>query len=176
MRSIQKTQAPLQGLPAVIQHDAVLAILGSFPGKASLQVQQYYAFARNHFWAIIGTLLGTPDLQQRAFAEKLHFLVQHRIALWDVYAACQREGSLDADIQAGEPNDLALLKQWAPGLKVIAHNGGASAKFKKQTSLLGVQVVQLPSTSPANASWSFERKLAAWRQVFVQAGILSENK
>ena len=41
---------------------------------------------------------------------------------------------------------------------------------------LGVEhfpLVQLPSTSPANASWSFERKLAAWRETAVQAGIIS---
>jgi G:T/U-mismatch repair DNA glycosylase len=35
-----------------------------------------------------------------------------------------------------------------------------------------VAVHRLPSTSPANASWSFERKLAAWRGVCEQHGLI----
>jgi G:T/U-mismatch repair DNA glycosylase len=31
--------------------------------------------------------------------------------------------------------------------------------------------MRLPSTSPANASWSFERKLEAWRTAFEACGI-----
>lgn len=162
----------LTGLGAVIQKDALLVILGSFPGKASLQAGQYYAFPRNHFWPIVGKLLGEADLLQRDYKYKLAFLKAHRVGLWDVYGACIREGSLDADIQAGEPNDLSQLKVQAPGLKVIAHNGGASARFKKQTQALDVEVIQLPSTSPANASWSFERKLQAWRKAFELAGVM----
>lgn len=173
-KPITHRQTKLTGLPPLIPDNALLAILGSFPGRTSLQAQQYYAFARNHFWPIVGTLLDMPDLVGKPYAQKMALLHKRRIALWDVYAACIREGSLDADIEAGEPNDLGLLTRRAPGLRVIAHNGSVSARFKKQAAALGVQVIQLPSTSPANASWSFERKLAAWRQAFELAGVIDE--
>jgi hypoxanthine-DNA glycosylase len=98
--------------------------------------------------------------------------VQRRgLALWDVYAACRREGSLDSAIEDAEPNDLAALVARLPSLRAIAHNGGESARAMRITRGLGLPVHRLPSTSPANASWSFERKRVAWRAVFAAAGI-----
>ena len=88
-----------------------------------------------------------------------------------MYAACRREGSLDSAIEDAEANDLAGLVARLPSLRAIAHNGGESARAMRLTSTLGIAVQRLPSTSPANASWSFERKLAAWRAVFNAAGI-----
>jgi hypoxanthine-DNA glycosylase len=93
------------------------------------------------------------------------------LGIWDVYASCRREGSLDRAIEAAVPNDLASLKILAPGLRAIAHNGGESARAMAITHTLGVPVLRLPSTSPANASWSFDRKLAAWRAAFEEHGI-----
>ncbi len=63
-------------------------------------------------------------------------------------------------------NDLARLKQRAPQLQAVAHNGGESARAMRHTQGLGFAVHRLPSTSPANASWRFDRKLAGWRSVF----------
>jgi hypoxanthine-DNA glycosylase len=93
------------------------------------------------------------------------------LGLWDVYAACRREGSLDTAIEDAQLNDLTGLGRRAPQLEAIAHNGGESAKAMRHTLALGVPVLRLPSTSPANASWSFERKLAAWRAVFMECGL-----
>jgi TDG/mug DNA glycosylase family protein len=84
------------------------------------------------------------------------------VGLWDVYASCRREGSLDADIRQPQVNDFARILVLCPRLQLIAHNGGESFKHARHTQALGVPVVKLPSTSPANASWSFERKKAAW--------------
>ncbi|MFN3570180.1 MAG: DNA-deoxyinosine glycosylase, partial [Polaromonas sp.] len=89
----------------------------------------------------------------------------------DVYAACERDGSLDSDIRRPVLNDFAGLQQRCPQLEAIAHNGGESFKHSRYTALLGLPVYKLPSTSPANASWSFERKLAAWREVLVRHGL-----
>jgi hypoxanthine-DNA glycosylase len=79
-----------------------------------------------------------------------------------VYASCEREGSLDSAIRDAQLNDLASLKKLCPELQAIAHNGGESYSHAKHTQALGLPVYKLPSSSPANASWSFERKLAAW--------------
>jgi hypoxanthine-DNA glycosylase len=88
-----------------------------------------------------------------------------------VYAACHREGSLDSAIEQAVPNHLAGLVARLPALQAIAHNGGESARAMRITRALGLPVYRLPSTSPANASWSFDRKLAAWRAVFTAHGI-----
>jgi hypoxanthine-DNA glycosylase len=166
------TARRLEGLAALVSPATRLLVLGSFPGQASLEAQQYYAWRHNHFWPIVGTLLGAPDLRERPYAERAAWVLQRGLGLWDVYASCRREGSLDTSIEAAQPNDLAALVADLPQLALIAHNGGESARSMRITRTLGVPVVRLPSTSPANASWSVERKLAAWRDAFMQGGLL----
>lgn len=160
----------LLGLPPVVSPRTRLVVLGSFPGAASLAAQQYYAHPRNHFWAILSAIWGV-DLVGAPYAGRLAQMRRRGVGLWDVYAACRREGSLDSAIEAAEPNDLASLLRLAPGLRAVAHNGGESARSMAITRALGVEVLRLPSTSPANASWSFERKVAAWREAFVGCGV-----
>lgn len=100
------------------------------------------------------------------------WLLSKRLGLWDVYAACEREGSLDSNIRKPVVNDFTEIQRLCPELQAIAHNGGESFKHARHTRLLGLPVYKLPSTSPANASWSFERKLAAWREVFEKHGLI----
>ena len=164
--------ARLIGLPAVAGPDTRLLLLGSFPSVASLNAAQYYAHPRNQFWALLGALFEV-DLPALPYAARVDAVLCRGVGIWDVYAACRREGSLDASITAGEANDLAGLVATLPRLQGIAHNGGASARFLRQTRGLAAQVWQLPSSSPANASWSFARKLAAWRAAFVLCGLIN---
>ncbi len=155
--------------------DARLLVLGSFPGVASLAAQQYYAHPRNQFWPILSALWGLEGeqaLQALPYAERLPIAQAHGLAIWDVYRGCVRQGSLDSAIQQAELNDLAGLVRQTPGLRAIAHNGGESARHDQITRALGLPVYRLPSTSPAHASWTFARKLAAWREVFAGAGML----
>ena len=160
----------LECLAPVIGADTRLVVLGSFPGVASLQAQQYYGHPRNHFWPIL-SVLWQLDLTHAAYARRLEAARAHGLGLWDVYASCKREGSLDSAIENASFNDLASLVQRAPKLQAIAHNGGESARALQATRALGLPVHRLPSTSPANASWTFERKLAAWRAVFEKHGV-----
>ncbi len=164
----------LTGLAPVAGPGARLLVLGSFPGVASLKAQQYYAHPRNHFWPILSAIWGLEGeqaLNARPYKERLPIAIAHGLAIWDVYAGCEREGSLDSDIRAAQLNDLAGLQRSLPTLRAITHNGGESARHMKVTQALGLPVCRLPSTSPANASWSFERKLAAWREVFERFGV-----
>ena len=164
----------LRGLPPVITAETRLVVLGSFPSVASLASQQYYAHPRNQFWPILSALWGlngADDLRGLPYVQRLAAARAHGLGIWDVYAHCQRQGSLDSAIQQAQLNELHRLREWAPGLRAIAHNGGESARHLRITQALGLPVVKLPSTSPANASWSFERKLAAWRGVFEEFGI-----
>jgi len=160
----------LLGLPPVIGPQTRLLVLGSFPSVASLRAQQYYGHPRNHFWPILSALWGV-DLLALPYEQRLAEVRRRGLGIWDVYAACRREGSLDSAIEAPELNDLASLRMRAPALQALAHNGGESARAMRFTRALGLPVHRLPSTSPANASWSFERKLAAWRAVFESVGL-----
>ena len=160
----------LQGLGPVVDANTCLVVLGSFPGVASLMAQQYYGHPRNQFWPILAAIWQV-ELVPLPYPQRIEAMRARGLGLWDVYARCEREGSLDSAIERAEFNDLPSLKTRAPMLQAIAHNGGESARALKHTQSLGVAVHRLPSTSPANASWSFERKLAAWRAVFEQHGM-----
>src|SRR4051812_47778795 len=155
----------LEGLGPVISPDTRLVVLGSFPGVASLAAQQYYGHPRNAFWRLLSALWA-EDLVARPYADRVDALRRRRVGLWDVYRTCEREGSLDSAIRAAVPNELQRLKTLAPGLRAVAHNGAEPARSRRLTAALGVDEHGLPSTSPANAAWSFERKLSAWREVF----------
>jgi hypoxanthine-DNA glycosylase len=160
----------LTGLPPIADAGTRLLVLGSFPGVASLRAQQYYGHPQNAFWKILGALWGLP-LAQAAYPERVAALHAHGLGVWDVYASCEREGSLDADIRGATLNDFAALRAACPRLEAIAHNGGESFRHARHTRALGLPVHRLPSTSPANAGWSFERKLEAWRGVLVAHGV-----
>jgi hypoxanthine-DNA glycosylase len=165
----------LSGLAPVLGPSPRLLVLGSFPGVASLAAQQYYAHPRNQFWPILSALWGLEGeaaLPALPYPQRVQAAQDHSLAIWDVYSGCVRPGSLDSAIREGELNDLAGLVARAPTLRGIAHNGGESARHMKLTQALGLPVFKLPSTSPANASWSFARKLAAWRAVLEGCGLL----
>ncbi|MBT0570299.1 DNA-deoxyinosine glycosylase [Curvibacter sp. CHRR-16] len=176
----------LHGLPPLVGPHTRVLILGSFPGVRSLQQQQYYAHPQNQFWRLLAALW--PDTVPAGFYDKSastahgiscssyeirsKWLLERGLGLWDVYAHCERQGSLDSAIRNATPNDIATLQRsQLPQLQAIAHNGGESFKHARHTRTLGLPVYQLPSTSPANASWSFERKLEAWREVMRDAWI-----
>lgn len=160
----------LLGLPPVIGPDTRLLVLGSFPGVASLRAQRYYGHPQNQFWKILSALWAV-DLLGMAYEDRIAVVRERGLGIWDVYGACEREGSLDSAIRNAELNDFAWLQQQCPRLQAVAHNGGESFRHAKHTQALGLPVHQLPSTSPANASWSFERKLLAWRDVFVKYSV-----
>ncbi|MBX3588635.1 MAG: DNA-deoxyinosine glycosylase [Ramlibacter sp.] len=163
----------LQGLPPLISDATALLILGSFPGGVSLARREYYAHPQNQFWRILQAIWpGSPGgAATDSYENRSKWLLGHGLGLWDVYASCERQGSLDADIRHAEPNDFVALARRLPKLRAVAHNGGESWRHARHTAALGLPAHKLPSTSPANASWSFERKLAAWRAVFEQHGL-----
>lgn len=154
----------LTGLPPLLGRDACVLILGSFPSEASLAAQQYYAHKQNQFWKILGAIIEMP-LFEMGYAGKQEAVTEAGIAIWDVYASCERAGSLDSAIRNGAPNDFARLRNSALAgrLKRVCFNGQAAARFAPQLQALGFETLVLPSTSPANATWSFARKLEAWR-------------
>jgi len=152
----------LMGLAPVIAPDTRILILGSFPGAASLAAQQYYAHPRNQFWKLVGALVD-EDLYGLPYNERLPRLLAHHFGLWDVLAACEREGSLDSAIRKPAANDFERLHKLCPQLKTVGFNGQASGKFAPQFEQAGYRTVVLPSSSPAHMAISFSNKLEHWR-------------
>ena len=163
-----RPQAVLDGLAPIVSPATVVLILGSFPGARSIAQQQYYAHPQNQFWRILQAIW--PDsalpMEPGSYEKRADWLLARGVGVWDVYARCRREGSLDAAIRDAVPNDIASLR--LPGLAAIAHNGGESFRHARYTRTLGVPVHRLPSSSPAHASWNLERKTAAWREVMAR--------
>lgn len=163
---------PDSGFPPIADAHARVLILGSLPGQVSLQRQQYYAHPHNAFWKIMGQLFGAgPELP---YTERAQHLMQNGIALWDVCAAAQRPGSLDAAIVHASvvPNDFSAFIQSHPDIALIGFNGGKAADLYRRLVLPGlpknlcaIRAETLPSTSPAHAAMAFEDKLARWSAV-----------
>jgi len=168
----------VQGFAPLAGPAARVLVLGSMPGVASLRRQQYYAHPRNAFWPIAATLCGFDA--QADYARRVAALTAAGVALWDVVQACERPGSLDADIAAASvvPNDFEAFLRAHPGIVRIGFNGAKAAALYRRHVLPGLAIgrsleyLDLPSTSPAHAAMSRDDKLAAWRRALgSQAGV-----
>jgi hypoxanthine-DNA glycosylase len=164
----------LRSLPPIENPQARVLILGSMPGGASLQAGRYYAHPQNRFWPLMGELVGAlPTLD---YESRLEALRTAGIALWDVLAECERDGSLDSAIRAEVANDFAGFFATHRQLRCVLFNGAKAEQSFRRWVLptLGGAVPglrRMPSTSPANASQSAEAKRAAWAQALRDAGI-----
>lgn len=162
------SMAHIYSFAPIADRNAEILILGSMPGRASLAAGQYYAHAQNAFWRIISELLQfDPALP---YEVRVQALKSARIALWDVLRSCRREGSLDSMIEADTQtaNDFRTFFRTHPQITHVFFNGAkAEACFRRQVlrEIEGrsTRYTRLPSTSPANASLSFARKLEAWQ-------------
>lgn len=159
----------LHSFPPVLNTNTQVLIIGSMPGVASLQAQEYYAYKYNQFWPIIFDVF-EKGRHPKNYEDKLHTLLQHRIGLWDTLAACTRPGSLDSCIRTPTPNDFTALFKHYLAVHTLLFNGQAAARYFKRFygwEVPGKTLVILPSTSPAHASLSYAQKLARWQEALV---------
>lgn len=148
--------------PVVDGHTRVL-ILGSLPGEASLAAARYYAHPRNQFWRLVGAAIGEP-LADLEYPARLEMLRNNGIGLWDAIASATRPGSLDTAIRDVQANALETIVETLPMLRCIAFNGAKSAAIgvAQLDGLTGIELLRLPSSSPAHAALTFDAKLAQW--------------
>ena len=144
---------------------ARILVLGSMPGRASLDARQYYAHPRNAFWPIIAAHCGIDPASD--YPTRVQALLDAGIVLWDVLAQCRRPGSLDSAIElaGAQPNAIAELLDAHPAIARVCCNGAAAAKLYRHFKLPGaprVEVIQLPSTSPAHAGMPLAEKMRRW--------------
>ena len=151
-------------IPPIFDESSKVLILGSFPSVKSREQQFYYGHPQNRFWRVLAGILGC-DVPVSP-AEKESLLLQNHIALWDVIASCEIEGSDDSSIHSVTPNDLRIITN-AVNIKRVFTNGGTADRLYRKYCLAqtGIAAARLPSTSPANAGISLEELIKAWKAV-----------
>lgn len=151
------------GFPPVFNENSRILILGSMPSVKSREVSFYYGHPQNRFWKVLSAVTGERFPED--IPGKREVLLRRGIALWDVIAECDITGSSDSSIRGVVPNDLSVILSAADIRAVFTNGGTASAIYKKyQLPQTGIPCVPLPSTSPANASWSLERLTREWSE------------
>lgn len=150
--------------PPVVDADCCILILGSFPSVKSRADGFFYGHPQNRFWRVLAAILGEDTPMD--IPSKQAMLLRHHIALWDVIASCQIDGSSDASIRDAVPVEISQVTDTAC-IKQVICNGALAGKLYKRylQSLTGIEAVVLPSTSPANAAWSLKRLILAWSSV-----------
>lgn len=152
------------GLPPVARQDCRLFILGSLPGDASLAARRYYAHPRNGFWFLLEQTIG-EQLVALDYPARLERLMANRIGLWDVVAHAMRKGSLDQAIRDPGHNALAEYFMGFPVLEAVAFNGAAASSAGRKLLVgTGLELLDLPSSSPANTS-PLAEKMRQWSQI-----------
>jgi hypoxanthine-DNA glycosylase len=170
-RPVQSCQS---GLDPVIGKNPVILILGSFPGRRSLALGQYYAHPQNQFWKIMEAFFCID--RNLPYNKKIEILVRHRIALWDVIGACEREGSADHRIASPSFNPVGEFLKSRPGIGLAAFNGTAAGRYAERLGLPGsVCTVCLPSTSPLNTRLTLAEKTDRWAVILHYAKKRNKN-
>ena len=170
---MDKTSNCKKGITALVGDNPKILILGSLPSDQSIARKEYYGNSRNLFWKVIAGVFGDPVPE--SYVQRKDYLFRHHIALWDVFASAEREGSLDANIREMAYNDIAGFLKEHPSINIIALNGGKASKaFRKmQKNCLDAfgSVAVLPMTSTSalslSAGWPLERIIEQWKQIRV---------
>lgn len=168
------------GFEPVFDEGCRVLVLGSLPSVLSRAHAFYYGNPKNRFWRMVAAVTGEPvppnegdALADRAPATlaqsieaKRALLLRHGIALWDTIQSCDIQGSSDASIRNVVPTDLARVISRTPIEAVLCNGGTAGRLYRRyQRAAVGIDAVVLPSTSPANASWSLGRLVGRWGEV-----------
>jgi len=145
----------------VCDANSKILILGSFPSVASREEGFFYGHPQNRFWRVLSAVLGEPI--PSSIEEKRGLLLSHGVALWDVIASCEIEGSADSTVKAVTPNDLSKILEKAKICAIFLNGKTAEKYYNKYISgKIGIDAVTLPSTSPANAKYTLEKLTREW--------------
>ena len=143
-------------------HSKIL-ILGSFPSVKSREVQFYYGHPQNRFWRVLECLYA---VELNDIEDKKKFLYGHNIALWDVIASCEIKGSSDASIHNVKVNDIQRIIDLSQITRIYVNGKKAEELYNKYVyPSVQIPCISLPSTSPANASYSLEKLIDKWKMI-----------
>lgn len=146
----------------VFDSDSRILILGTFPSVKSREQQFYYGHPQNRFWKVLAAVFN--DAPPKTVPEKKAFLLKHNTALWDVISSCEINGSADSSIKNAVPNDISKILGAAPISRIFCNGTKAFDLYNKYLlPKTEIQAEKLPSTSPANAAWTLEKLISAWK-------------
>lgn len=148
----------------IVNKDSYILILGTMPGEKSLELQEYYGNRGNQFWKIMFQIFNKPFTQD--YSKRIQLLTDNNIALWDVLAYCEREGSLDSRIKNEVSNNFTGFYSSYPKIKnVFFSSKNAAAYYDRYVGRReGINYDVLPSPSGANATKTYLEKLKIWEQ------------
>ncbi len=149
-------------IPPVFDKDSKVLILGSFPSVKSREAGFFYGHPQNRFWKVIAAVFG--EAEPKTIDEKKALLLRNHVAVWDVIASCEIEGSSDASIRDVTVNNLNVILKEADIREIYVNGQTAYKYYQKYTKpFIGRDAIVLPSTSPANAAWGLTRLVEAWK-------------
>lgn len=155
-------------IPPVYDKDSRILILGSFPSVKSREAGFFYGHPQNRYWKVLAAVF--EEEFPETIPQRRAFLLRNQIAAWDVIGACDITGSSDASIKNVQVNDLRIILETAQIRSVYVNGRTAEKMYNKYTfAMTGRSCICLPSTSPANAAWSLERLIEAWRVIREEA-------
>lgn len=158
------------GFDPVFDERSRVLVLGSFPSVLSRENRFYYGNPQNRFWRVVADVLGEDVPAVGDVDAKRALLLRHGIALWDVIESCDIRGSSDASIRNVVPADVVRITGAAPVRAVLCNGGTAGRLYRRWLEpTVGLPAEVLPSTSPANASWSLPRLTERWRSALLGA-------
>ena len=164
MRGMHDEEIMVHAFEPVYDENSRILILGTMPSVASRQNGFYYAHPQNRFWKVLSAVLGEP--LPETIEEKEKLLLSHGIALWDVLAKCRIQMSMDSSIKEPVANDFSAILGKA-GIRAVYTNGTKAGSLYRRLVYpsTGIRCTVLPSTSPANAGYSLERLIEAWKVI-----------
>ena len=146
----------------IFDKNSEILVLGSFPSVKSRENNFYYAHPQNRFWRVVASVYSCPV--PKTVEEKKNMLLSNKIAVWDVIMSCEITGSADSTIKSVIPNDLSEILSVADIKKIYANGKTAQSLYNKYIKKnTGVDIISLPSTSPANAAYSLEKLIKEWK-------------
>ena len=153
----------LHNIPPLYNKASQTLILGSFPSVKSREANFFYGHPQNRFWQMLAAVYAEDAPE--SIAEKTSLLLRHHLALWDVIANCEIDGSADASVREAVPVDIARITDRAHITRVLCNGKLAGTLYARHLQpIMGIPALVLPSTSPANAVWTLPKLTDAWRK------------
>ncbi len=150
--------------PPLYDTESEILILGSFPSVKSREQMFFYGHPQNRFWKVMASVFEAPVPQ--TIEEKKAFLLSHHVAVWDVIKSCDIKGSSDSSIKNAVPTDIREVICGSKVQRIFCNGKASGAMFEKyQKTVIGMEAVTLPSTSPANAAYSVDKLVEAWKVI-----------
>lgn len=158
-----KTHEKHEFQPVFDKNSRVL-VLGSFPSVKSREYGFYYGHPQNRFWKVVAAVTESPVPE--TIEEKKRMLLSKGIAVWDVIDSCDIAGSSDSSISNVVPADLGRVLKTSKIRRIYANGTTAKKLYDTwQRESCGMEISLLPSTSPANAVWTLEKLIDAWKVI-----------